>query len=98
MITSSQRHYKIVGTIKSLTVSLVCLELLTDPVTQLLSATEVDDYTSYVQTVVKGPVKVNTDELGFLNRALTERWQPDFKLEKEKSDALLKIIQENWAD
>ncbi len=55
----------------------------------------VDDCTSYVLTVVKGPVKVNTDELGFLNRALTERWQPDFKLEKQASDALLKIIQEN---
>ena len=55
----------------------------------------VDDRTSYVLTVVKGPVKVNTDELTFLSRALTERWQPDFKLEKQASDALLKIIQEN---
>ena len=49
----------------------------------------VDDRTSYVLTVVKGPVKVNTDELTFLSRALTERWQPDFKLEKQASDACL---------
>lgn len=57
----------------------------------------VDNCTSYVLTVVKGPVKVNTDELTFLSRDLTERWQPDFKLEKQASDALLKIIQDYLA-
>lgn len=55
----------------------------------------VDDCASYVLTAVKGPMTINTDELTFLKGCPTDKWQHDFKLEKEVSDALMKIIQNN---
>ena len=46
----------------------------------------------YALTVVKGPVSVRNEELGFLGAALETCRQPDFKLDKEDSDALMEIF------
>ena len=52
----------------------------------------VDDCCPYALTVVKGPVSVRNEELEFLGTAPEMSWQPDFKLEKGDSDALMDII------
>ena len=52
----------------------------------------VDDRNPYALTVVKGPVSVRNEELGFLGAALETCRQPDFKLDKEDSDALMEIF------
>ena len=52
----------------------------------------VDDRSPYALTVVKGPVSVRNEELGFLGAALETCRQPDFKLDQEDSDALMEIF------
>ena len=52
----------------------------------------VDDCSPYALTVVKGPVSVRNEELGFLGAALETCRQPDFKLDQEDSDALMEIF------
>ena len=52
----------------------------------------VDDCNPYALTVVKGPVSVRNEELGFLGTALETCRQPDFKLDQEDSDALMEIF------
>ena len=52
----------------------------------------VDDCNPYALTVVKGPVSVKNEELGFLGTALETCRQPDFKLDQEDSDALMEIF------
>ena len=52
----------------------------------------VDDCNPYALTVVKGPVSVRNEELGFLGAALETCRQPDFKLDQEDSDALMEIF------
>ena len=52
----------------------------------------VDDCNPYALTVVKGPVSVKNEELGFLGAALETCRQPDFKLDQEDSDALMEIF------
>ena len=52
----------------------------------------VDDCNPYALTVVKGPVSVKNEELGFLGTALETCRQPDFKLNQEDSDALMEIF------
>lgn len=52
----------------------------------------VDDCNPYALTVVKGPVAVRNEELGFLGAALETCRQPDFKLDQEDSDALMEIF------
>lgn len=52
----------------------------------------VDDRSPYALTVVKGPVAVRNEELGFLGAALETCRQPDFKLDQEDSDALMEIF------
>lgn len=52
----------------------------------------VDDCNPYALTVVKGPVSVRNEELGFLGTALETCRQPDFKLNQEDSDALMEIF------
>ena len=52
----------------------------------------VDDCNPYALTVVKGPVSVRNEELGFLGAALETCRQPDFILDKEDSDALMEIF------
>ena len=52
----------------------------------------VDDRSPYALTVVKGPVSVRNEELGFLGAALETCRQPDFKLNQEDSDALMEIF------
>lgn len=52
----------------------------------------VDDCNPYALTVVKGPVSVRNEELGFLGAALETSLQPDFILDKEDSDALMEIF------
>ena len=52
----------------------------------------VDDRSPYALTVVKGPVSVKNEELGFLGAALETCRQPDFKLDQEDSDALMEIF------
>lgn len=52
----------------------------------------VDDRNPYALTVVKGPVSVRNEELGFLGAALETCRQPDFKLDQEDSDALMEIF------
>ena len=51
-----------------------------------------DDCRPYALTVVKGPVSVRNEELDFMCAALGRSWQPDLKLEKGVSDALMDII------
>lgn len=52
----------------------------------------VDDCSPYALTVVKGPVSVRNEQLGFLGAALETCRQPDFKLDQEDSDALMEIF------
>ena len=52
----------------------------------------VDDRNPYALTVVKGPISVRNEELGFLGAALETSQQPDFILDKEDSDALMEIF------
>ena len=52
----------------------------------------VDDCSPYALTVVKGPVSVRNEQLGFLGAALETCRQPDFKLNQEDSDALMEIF------
>ena len=52
----------------------------------------VDDRSPYALTVVKGPVSVRNEQLGFLGAALETCRQPDFKLDQEDSDALMEIF------
>ena len=52
----------------------------------------VDDRSPYALTVVKGPVSVRNEELGFLGAALETCRQPDFKLDQEDSDALMAMF------
>lgn len=65
-----------------------CAPFLDDP--EVLDM--VDDCAGYVLTVVKGPISVKNEELAFLEGQPADRWQPDFKLEKEVSDRLLKLL------
>lgn len=52
-----------------------------------------DDRCSYVLTVVKGPVRAMNNCLAFLEKQPADCLQPDVRLEKAASDALMEIIQ-----
>lgn len=52
-----------------------------------------DDRCSYVLTVVKGPVRTMNNCLAFLEKQPADCLQPDVRLEKAASDALMEIIQ-----
>ena len=53
----------------------------------------VEDSSLYVLTVVKGPVCAMNNGLAFLGKQLVGCQQPDVRLEKAASDALMEIIQ-----
>lgn len=52
----------------------------------------IDDCGPYVLSVVKGPLYVKNEELAFLDGLPADRWQPDFNLEKDASDALMEMV------
>lgn len=51
-----------------------------------------DDCSSFVLTVVKGPVIVSRQKLDFLGQLGDRYYQPDFKLQKDLSDKLLEFF------
>lgn len=52
----------------------------------------IDDCGPYVLSVVKGPLYVKNEELAFLDGLPADIWQPDFKLDKDASDALMEMV------
>ena len=52
----------------------------------------VDDCCPYVLTVIKGPMTLPSYELVFLGTTWEGHCRPDFKLEKEESERLLKLL------
>ena len=51
-----------------------------------------DDCSTYVLTVVRGPVIEPEQKLDFLGQLSDRYYQPDFKLQKELSDKLLEFF------